>query len=278
MRLLAGSIVLAACAAPHASEPPQPIDVVWGESIQPGDTIVAVPGTGGYTLLGAYIDAASPPVIDWHTNHDLNPIVLEQAIGAAERAGISDADIEGGAVSFGLWGAGVTSTDHFTYRSLGGLTVQFTVLGGESVCAVGAAFQNILNYTKDSADKDARDLYARLPPDTRITIVSHSWGGAVSEYLVQEIAKDDPRIPFVVAAGVPPALLDYSFPGPGLRPVGTASVYEVDRPDDPIHTLHVSWDIEGHQYDIMYGDQFQGSYGITTDELSCHGVPGPCAN
>ena len=285
MRRLAVLVVLAACAAePAPPDPPAPLDVIWGEAIHPGDTIVAVPGTGGYTLLGAFIDqaaatapAGTTPVIDWHTNHDLNPIVLEQAIAAAERAGISDADLETGALSLGLWGAGVTRTDRFTYRSLAGLTVSFDVLGGKSICAVGAAPENLLNYTRDSADTDARDLLARLPAGaTRISIVSHSWGGAVSEYLVQELARGDPRFQLVVAAGVPGFIVGYAGDGPGLRPVGTASLYEVDRPDDPIHTMHLSWDIEGHEYDIMYGDQFQGSYGITTEELSCHGVPGPC--
>jgi hypothetical protein len=27
----------------------------------------------------------------------------------------------------------------------------------------------------------------------------------------------------------------------------------------------------------MFGETFEGSYGITTTELSCHGVPGRCA-
>lgn len=256
---------------------PQPIDVIWGESIQPGDTIVAVPGTGGYTLLGAFIDAAAPDPIDQRTNPSLNPIVLEQAIAAAQRAGIADADLEAGVIHFGLWGAGVTKTSHFTYHSLGGLTVGFDVLGGKSICAVGDATNNLFNYTKDNADADARDLYARLPAAAqRITIVSHSWGGAVAEYLLEEIAKNDPRLPFVVAAGVPGLIAGYNLVGPGLRPVGSASLYEVDRPDDPIHTLHLAWDIEGHQYDIMIGDTFEGSYGITTEELSCHRIPGPC--
>ncbi|HET9989072.1 MAG TPA: hypothetical protein VFQ65_11130 [Kofleriaceae bacterium] len=34
----------------------------------------------------------------------------------------------------------------------------------------------------------------------------------------------------------------------------------------------------GRRADITFGSDFQGSYGITTDELSCAGVPGACAN
>ena len=288
MRLLACLVLVAACTAePPPPDLPQPLDVVWGQSIRPGDVIVAVPGTGGYTLLGAFIDAAvdpaqpdAPPVIDQRTTPDLNPIVLEQAIAAAQRAGLSDAEIEQGAVAMGLWGAGVTKAGRFDYHSLGGLTVRFDVIGGRSVCADGSLPENLLHYTKDNADADARDLATRIATylggSTRqVTVVSHSWGGAVSEYFVQNLAT--PGVPaFVIAAGVPPGVPGYDFAGPGLRPVAAASLYEVDRPDDPVHALDFGWDLEGHQYDIVIAGQFVGSYGITTEELSCHGNPGPC--
>ena len=92
-------------------------------------------------------------------------------------------------------------------------------------------------------------------------------------------------LPFVVGAGVPGLIVGYMPAGPGFRTVtsvGPASelgiaVYEVDRPDDMVHNLNPSGNIEGHQYDIMFGTSFQGSYGITTMELSCSGVPGPCS-
>jgi hypothetical protein len=69
---------------------------------------------------------------------------------------------------------------------------------------------------------------------------------------------------------------DYSFAGPGLRDVTDGHLYEVDRPDDPVHMLSPSGNGGGHQYDILFGTDFQGSYGVTTDELSCDGVPGAC--
>src|SRR5882672_675366 len=106
---------LAACAtpgAPIASDPPT-IETIWQQVIRPGDLIVAVPGTGGYTDLGAWIDAAydpahpsALPVIDGRV--EINPIVLEQAIAAATRAGLSSTEIEAGAVALGLWGSGAT--------------------------------------------------------------------------------------------------------------------------------------------------------------------------
>jgi hypothetical protein len=271
-------------------DPPPLLDTVWGAAIHRGDLIVAVPGTGGYTGLGALIDnAVDPtqpglPVVD---GRGVNAIVLEQAIGAAQRAGFSTAELEAGAVTLGLWGAGVVKTRAFAYTSLGGLHVQFAILGGESTCAVGEVPQNILHYQRDSADKDADDLYVRTQaflsehPAPSVTIVAHSWGGAVVEWLVMNRAAFVERhgalpIAFIVAAGVPGAIAGATFFGPTLRTVDGTRVYETDRPDDPVHALDPSGDIEGHQYDIVVGDRFLGSYGITTTELSCRGVAGPC--
>jgi hypothetical protein len=53
-------------------------------------------------------------------------------------------------------------------------------------------------------------------------------------------------------------------------------VYEVDRPDDPVHTLNTHGNGDGHMYTILIGDEFIGSYGITTNELACAGVAGEC--
>jgi hypothetical protein len=287
------AIVLAGCAAAPSPAPggdaPTPLDRAWA-SIRRGDAIVAVVGTGGYTLLGAMIDAAarrgSPAVVSQQIDPSTNPIVLEQAIGAAQRAGLSDQDIETRAVSLGLWGAGVTSATSFVYESLGGLRVTFDVIGGESACAVGALFDNLGSYTNDSADKDARDLYARAQAYAgarRLVLVAHSWGGAVAEHLVHHLASirsalgGAATMPLVVAAGVPGAILGEGMDGPGARFAGDGLVYEIDRPDDPVHALDPSGDIEGHEYDIVIGGVFEGSYGITTTELACRGVPGPCA-
>ena len=263
-------VVLAACTDPVPPvAKPSPLDAIWSESIRPGDLIVAVPGTGGYTDLGVFIDRS--PTLDGRV--DVNPIVLEQAIAAAQRAGI---DVESGAVTLALWGTGATRPT-FDYESLGGLRVRFDVIGGRSILAAGALIQNLLRYTRDNADLDARDLEARihaLAPNGHVILVAHSWGGAVAEYLVDQLG--DPSIAFVVAAGVPATIAGYHLRGPGLAPSGGASLYEVDRPDDMVHNMNPSGTIEGHQYDIMFGDAFQGSYGITTMELSCHGVPGRC--
>jgi len=79
-----------------------------------------------------------------------------------------------------------------------------------------------------------------------------------------------------VAAGVPGFILGTSLVGPGARYLGEGMLYEIDRPDDPVHAMDPSGDGDGHQYSILYGDDFQGSYGVTTTELSCAGVPGPC--
>ena len=302
---------MAACSVsePTADPLPDPLDVVWGENIGPGDLIVAVPGTGSYQWLALPIDGAidpahptTPPLIDGVAVEG-DGITLEQAIGAALRAGFSATDLEQGAVTFGLWGAGITKATSFDYASLAGVRVHFVVIGGTSSAAVGGIDANLVNYSKVNADSDARDLYTRTqawlaanPSGTQrqVTVVSHSWGGAVSEYLAGNLATiataigplQDASIDFVVAAGVPGIILNYAFNGPGLRDMtstdgdgGTAVThcYEIDRPDDPVHALNPSGNGAGHQYSITYGADFQGSYGITTMELSCNSTPGPCS-
>jgi hypothetical protein len=283
------AVFLCACATPGAAvDEPNPLDAVWGQAIRPGDMIVAVPGTGGYTTLGAWIDAAVDaehpiPTVDGRTN--INPIVLEQALGAMRRAEFTNLEIATGKVTLALWGAGVTKATAFDYKSLDGQTVRFAVLGGTSVCADGTLVDNLTHYNRDDLDADARDLWMRTQAShpAGVTIVSHSWGGAVAEYVAMNRAALDGDIDlrFVVAAGVPAMVVGYQLLGPDLRDVTSGArstpVYEVDRPDDMVHNLDPSGDLESHQYDIMFGDVFRGSYGITTDELSCHGIPGPCS-
>ena len=294
-------VLVTACATtPPGPEPEAPIDAIWGQTIRAGDLIVAVPGTGAEGNLGARIDAAidpadptAPPLVDPRVDSALNPIVLEQAIAATERAGFSDDEIASGVVSYALWGAGVQHATAFDYHALGGATVHFVVLGGTNTCATGSIESNILNYSADDALRDATDLYARTQTWTEqnpgfsrhVIVTAHSWGGAVAEYFAENLPAiaetngpldSGARVSFVIAAGVPKLILGYTFEGPGLRPVGDASLYEIDRPDDPVHALDFAWSLSGHQYDISYGDAFQGSYGITTDELSCDGTPGAC--
>jgi hypothetical protein len=264
------AILLAACATTPASPvAPLPTDAIWAASIHPGDLVVAVPGTGAFDSLGTFIDQSA--VIDRRANPDVNPIALEQAIAAAQRAGVDPA-----AVELAVWGTGATQRASFEYRSLAGPVVTFTVLGGENSCATGHISDNLLKYTRDNADVDARDLAARIAGRSQqVTIVAHSWGGAVAEHLALDHL-GDASIAFVFAAGVPKLIAGEGMMGPGMKPEGTASLYEVDRPDDPVHALDFQWDIEGHQYDIMWGSDFRGSYGITTEDMSCHDEPGAC--
>ncbi len=283
---------------------PQPLDVVWGESIRAGDLMVMVPGTGSYDYLAQPIEAlpsANPLVVDVRqvTPVANDAVVFEQAIAAAHRAGFTNSELEAGALTFGLWGAGFTKLDAFVYVSYEGIHLPIVVLGGENTCATGSIFADLLHYNTTDALTDANDLYAKIqtwlaanPSPTgsprNVIIASHSWGGALSEYLGFNLSQVEAihgpladgqgvaAMPFTIADGVPSFILSYTLAGPGIRPFNQGYLYEIDRPDDPVHAMDPSGDGDGHMYNILYGDDFQGSYGITTMELSCAGVPGEC--
>jgi hypothetical protein len=299
MRMLLAAFGLTGCAlAEHeAGPPPSPIEAVWEDSIHTGDMFVLVPGTGSYGLLGTPIDALSGPKpdVDVRTMSPVanDSIVFEQAIGAAHRAGITNAELEDGSVTFGIWGVGFTTRTDFIYVSYEGIRVPIHVLGGTSKCAVGSVPDNLLNYNTANAAADATDLYVKTQTwltahpnyvPQNVIVASHSWGGAVAEYLAFERdtiqSTNGPllnaTINFTIAMGVPEWVPSYSFAGPGLRDVTDGKLYEVDRPDDPVHKLDLTAKGGGHQYTILFGDDFKGSYGVTTEQLSCDGTPGPC--
>jgi hypothetical protein len=301
-------VALAVSCTTEAEVPelPDRFEQVWTETIRPGDLIVAVPGTGGYDTLGLAIEQAidpeqpeAVPVLDGRTVI-AGADTFEGAIAAATRAGLTGPELEAGAVTFGVWGAGITKTTKVHYQSLGGLRVTFEVIGGASVCAFGGVAQNLLKYNRDNAEIDARDLYRRVQtwleaepsPDRNVIVVAHSWGGVVAEFLAQHLAmfeaQHDPlpeaSVAFVIAAGVPALVPDFAPLGPNFRTVdsvegevtASARTYEIDRPDDPAHTFDPQGNPGGHHYIIMFGDSYEGFYGITTDELSCAGTPGAC--
>jgi len=309
MRALASVLVvsglagLAGCAMGDAEyDPPPPETVlsrIWSETIHRGDVIVMIPGTGSGEYLAKPIEAMAGdhPRVDVLADPIVksDAVVFEQAIGAARRAGITDAEIEGGALTFLLWGAGITRLTGFDYVSYEGLTVPVTILGGTNSAAVGEISDNYFNYTKANASTDARDVHVRLQgylaqhPAEHVIVASHSWGGAVGEYLSLEheaiVAELGPlpggaTQPFTIAAGVPGFILGYDFIGPRVldydRPDGKRTVYEIDRPDDPVHAVSFDGDFGGHHYNIVWNGEFRGAYGVTTDDLSCHEVPGPC--
>jgi pimeloyl-ACP methyl ester carboxylesterase len=267
---------------------------------------VLVPGTGSYDYLGVTIDPLTDPVPAVNVREIKkvadDGVVFEQAIAAAHRAGIPDEQLVDGTISFGIWGVDFKGAhSSFIYESFEGLRIPVNILGGASRCAHGTVLDNLLNYNKDNADADANDLYAKVqawlpahPSRTgaprNVIVASHSWGGADAEYLAQELptiegargpladAGGTAKMAFTIAMGVPGFVLGYTFKGPGLRDLTEGSLYEVDRPDDPVHALHPGQNGGGHQYDITFGDDYRGSYGITTEDMSCDGVPGPCTN
>jgi hypothetical protein len=299
--------LLGACATDAQPAPPEgdPMDAVWPVAITPGDLVVLVPSTGAIDYLATPIQAMPGPVPLVDVRDPANAkvasdaIVFEQAIGAAHRAGITDQELEDGALTFALWGAGFTSLQAFDYQSYEGIRIRVTILGGTNSCATGLVVTNLLNYTKQNATIDATDLYTRTqawfaahpsPGAPRHVIIdAHSWGGAVAEYLAYNLAaitaplgpltdgSGTATMPLTVADGVPAFLLGYTFPGPGLRGYTNAWIYEVDRPDDPVHAMNPSGNPDGHNYDILVGSDFLGSYGVTTTELACAGVAGICA-
>jgi pimeloyl-ACP methyl ester carboxylesterase len=297
------SALIAACASSDRPAPPlpDPLEEAFASSLRPGDVIVLVPGTGARDYLGAPIDAlpGDVPTADILANESVrtDAVVFEQAIGVAERAGLSREQIENGDVTLLIWGAGFERVQAFDYVSYDRLRVRVQVLGGQNAVAVGLIEDHYFDYTRDNVDTDARDIYQRLsdwlaahPADGRnVVVVSHSYGGAVGEYLALEhdtIAKvplpGDTALPFTISAGVPPYVVGYDFLGPRVMDLhpsdgSTSLVYEIDRPDDPVHNLTFQGDFRGHHYNIVFGDQFEGSYGVTTDKISCGTVPGPCA-
>jgi hypothetical protein len=292
--------LIAACAAEPAPSPlpPLPIDTVWARTIREGDLIVLVPGTGSYDYLAASIEPlpGPVPVVDPRVIEKVadDTTVFEQAIGAAHRAGVDPATL-----TFGLWGAGFTKLTEFTYVSYEGLHIPIEIIGGTNTCATGLILENFVKYSTTDAEADATDLYARTqtwlaahPPASdmprNVIVASHSWGGVVAEYLAENItaiegslgpltdAKGTAQMAFTIAAGVPAMIPNYKLTGPGLRDFAEGSLYEIDRPDDPVHALDPSGNGWGHHYVIMFGDAFQGAYGVTTEELSCKTVPGEC--
>jgi hypothetical protein len=309
MRLALVTIVATGCIAsePSTPAPLPPIDAVWGASIHAGDLMVLAPGTGSFDFLAAPIQAlgGTHPIVDVRQNPTVagDAVVFEQAIAAAHRAGFTVADLQAAALEFGLWGAGFTTVDGFDYVSYEGITLDITVLGGENSCATGSIFGDLLKYNTTDANTDANDLYARIqaylvanPSSTgasrNVIIASHSWGGAVAEYMAENLSTYEAAIgpladtggtatlEFTIADGVPAFILDMALEGPGLRSVSGEQVLEIDRPDDPVHAMDPSGNGGGHQYTIVWGDMstgtFKGSYGITTTLMDCDGVPGAC--
>ena len=297
--LLAG----AACAEPDATPYPETdsLDAVWSAAIHPGDVFVLVPGTGATGYLATPIEALAGdhPLVDVRKMPTVasDAIVFEQAIGAAHLAGITDDEIQSGGVTFTLWGCGFQRLAGFDYLSFEGLRVPIQIIGGQNAVANGTIFGNLLSYSKASAQADAVDLAQRtqtwlaVHPATaprNVIFASHSYGGAVAEYLAYErpaiTAAAGPLMdgavvastPLTIGAGVPGFLLGYTFPGPGLRGRAQSWIYEIDRPDDPVHAMNPSGNSDGHDYDIMLGTDFVGAYGVTTEEITCKGTPGAC--
>jgi hypothetical protein len=300
MRGLVLTVLVTACAtdaSPPEETPVDPFEAVWTEAIRPGDLFVVVPGTGSHNL-GAMIESAAPAELDARSIITwVDP--LEGAIAMAERAGLSGADLEAGAVTFALWGSNITKLTSFRYKSVSGLHLTFEVLGGTSTCGSGSIPDNLPNYNATNADKDARELYklaqtflARSPSTGRnVIMAAHSWGGLVAEYFATHLATythdHGPlagQVAFIAAAGVPAFVPGFSPLGPGFRTVDTKAdeitaspkVYEVDRADDPVHSFALTRNGNGHHYIIMFGEAYQGWYGITTNEMSCGATPGMC--
>jgi hypothetical protein len=264
---------------------------------------VMFPGTGSFDYLAKPIEAigGDNPRVDVRENATVagDAIVFEQAIGAAQRAGFSNGDLDAGVLSFGVWGVGFTKVTQFDYISYQGVLIHVKVLGGENSCATGSIFGNLFKYNTTDAQTDATAVYTSIQswlaanPSAsgsarNVIVASHSWGGAVSEYLGLSIAAIEAAngpltdgagiapMKFTVAAGVPGFILGMSLVGPGLRDLTEGKLYEIDRPDDPVHAMNPSGNGGGHQYSIVIGDDFLGSYGVTTTELACDGVAGAC--
>src|SRR5204862_77348 len=131
MRAWIGLLSLVTGCALAEGEPqaptPSKLDAAWAKSIRRGDVIVLIPGTGSVDYLGTPIEAlgSDHPVVDVHDHEKVreDAVVFEQALAAAHRAGITDAEIESGALTFLLWGAGFTKLSAFDYVSYDGVTM-----------------------------------------------------------------------------------------------------------------------------------------------------------
>ena len=297
--VLIGSLVACAAEPVPSGEPP---DVDYAGAIRAGDLVVMVPGTGSLDYLATPIEAlpGDDPIVDVRQIQKVagDSVVFEQAIAMAHRAGFSGADLASGALTFAIWGVGFQRLTQFEYLSYEGIQLHVLVLGGQNSCATGSIFSNLLNYNTTNADIDAKDLYARTRAwlDTNassgaarhVIVASHSWGGAVAEWLQFNLPEyeaslgvlndgiDKAPMALTVADGVPFMILNHPMMGSGLEEMTEGQMFEIDRPDDPVHKLSTDGNGGGHMYTILFGDDFQGSYGITTTELSCDGVPGEC--
>jgi len=143
LRALIGSllVVAAGCAVDDEIAQPtaMPLDTVWERTIRRGDVVVLIPGTGSVDYLATPIEAmgSEHPVVDVRANELVrsDATVFEQAIAAAHRAGISDAELESGALTFLLWGSGITKLAAFDYVTYEHLTIRVDVIGGQNACA-----------------------------------------------------------------------------------------------------------------------------------------------
>nr|HEX4318728.1 hypothetical protein [Kofleriaceae bacterium] len=302
--LLIGSLV--GCMDNPAGPPAEATQIQYDQAIRKGDLVLLVPGTGSLDYLGAPIEALAgsdtDPIVDVRQVEKVagDSVVFEQAIAMAHRAGLSNDDLNSGALTFAMWGAGFQKLTQFEYVSYEGIQLHVLVLGGQNTCATGSIFSNLLNYSTTNADIDARDLYSRTRAwlnsnastgeARHVIVASHSWGGAVAEWLQFNLPQYESAIgplndgadkaPMVltIADGVPFMILNHPMMGPGLQTMTEGLMLEIDRPDDPVHKLSTSGNGGGHMYTIMFGSDFQGSYGITTNEMSCDGVPGECGS
>jgi pimeloyl-ACP methyl ester carboxylesterase len=300
----ASAFTLACAAGGQPPTPPGPTQVDYTTAIRPGDVMVLVPGTGALDYLGTPIEAigGDDPIVDVRENATVagDAVVFEQAIAAMHEAGISAAQLEAGAIPFVIWGCGFTTVTQFEYVSYEGIQIHIDVLGGQNSCATGSILTNLVNYTTANATADSTDLFTRTraylaanPSTTgaprHVIVASHSWGGAVAEWLQFNLPQYEQSIgtladaggtapmALTLADGVPELILDHPMAGPGTETMTEGLLYEVDRPDDPVHVLNPNGNGSGHMYNILYGSDFQGSYGITTEELSCGDVPGECS-
>lgn len=310
MRIAAAAVLigsLVGCMDNASGPPAQAAQIDYTAAIRTGDLMLLVPGTGSLDYLGTPIETLAgsntDPIVDVRQVEKVagDSVVFEQAIAMAHRAGFTNDQLASGALTFAIWGAGFQKLNQFEYVSYEGIQLHILVLGGQNTCATGSIFSNLLNYSTTNADIDAKDLYSRtrawLNANTsetgqarHVIVASHSWGGAVAEWLQMNLpqyeaelgvlndGQDKAPMALTVSDGVPFMILNHPLMGPGTYTMTEGMLMEVDRPDDPVHKLSTSGNGGGHMYTILFGSDFQGSYGITTEEMSCDGVPGECGS